>query len=134
MWSYLPTLHNTLAAMFCTICHFFVRYFGKLIKFRTQSDACTTLPLMSIYVLVHFASCCGVPIRMYSVLESFIFSFMLCIQLLISLMHRSIFTILRIRVRTTVYLMVTNVGMPRFPVLINDIENGARVLREFNRT
>ena len=48
------------------------------------------IPLMLIDVLVHFASCCGVLIRMYSVLESFILRFVLCIQLLISLMHRYI--------------------------------------------
>ena len=75
-------------------------------------------------------------IRIYSVLESLIFSFMLCIQLLISLMHRSIdsVTIHRIRVETTVYLMVISVGMSQFPMLINDIENWATVFREFNRT
>jgi len=39
--------------------------------------------------LVHFASCCGVPINMYSVLELLIFSFMSCIQVMMSLMHRS---------------------------------------------
>ena len=47
--------------------------------------------------------------------------------------HRLIITTHRIRVETTVYLMVISVGMPQFSVLINDIENGARVLREFNR-
>ena len=106
----------------------------KAAKFRAQSDACTTLPLMLIDVLVHFAICCGVPIRMNSVLESF--SLMLCIQLLISLMHRSrlIVTIHRIRVESTVYLMVISVGMSQFPMLSNGIENWARVLHKFNRT
>ena len=73
-------------------------------------------------VLVHFASCCVVPIIMYSVLDLFILSFMPCIQLLMDSME------------TTVKLMIIGVGMPQFHMLINDRENRARVLCELNRT
>ena len=59
------------------------------IKFCTQFNACMSLPPMLIALLVHFASCCGVPINMYSILEWFNFSFMPSIQVLISLMHCS---------------------------------------------
>ena len=48
--------------------------------------------------------------------------------------HRLTVTIHRIRVDTTVYLMAIRVDIQQFPVLINDIENEATVLREFNRT
>ena len=79
--------------------------------------------------------CCGVPIKIYSVLELFNFSFMPCIQVLMSLMHRSMDSrLLSIESWWNPRkLMVIDIGMSQMQ--IRDRETVlTRVLCEFHRT
>ena len=72
-------------------CYVFIKISAQ-VSYRVQ---CMYLNApMLIAMLAHFANCCGVPINTYSALEWFNFSFMPSIQVLISVMHHSMDSLL----------------------------------------